>query len=122
MRSSCVTEKKQLSGCLLVLAFIALPFLMTSRIHAQEDSVRVEVSALDQVAATYSASNFRYHMFAANTQSGKAALSARNLGTPLTRTRSSSTTSTTATITSVPSPGFYPDDLVYFGGKFLTGA
>jgi len=122
MRSSCVQETKKFSCCLLITAFIALPVLATKRIHAQEDSVRLEVSAADRVAAAYSASNFRYHMYAANTQSGKAALSARNLGTPLTKTRSTSTTATTSTITSVPSPGFYPDDMVYFGGKFLTGA
>jgi hypothetical protein len=82
---------------------------------AQEE-IRLDVSAADQVAGTYNVSNFRYHIFPVGTAAGKAAMAARNFGTPIT----GHDQAITASISSVPVPGFYGEDLVFFGGARLA--
>jgi hypothetical protein len=106
---------------LLMTALIVVPFLTTAEMRAQEDEIRLDVSAADRVAATYSVSHFRYHIFPANTQAGRVAVAARNFGTPITSHTSGITRSTTlaTTVPSVPPPGFYGEDLVNFGGAKL---
>src|SRR5437899_9145243 len=103
--------------CLLITTLIALPFLTAAEMRAQDD-VRLNVTAADTVAATYSVSNFRYHIFPANTPAGKPAVVSRNLGTPVSGhpKATSNSGALTPTIPSVPAPGFYGEDLVYFGG------
>ncbi len=93
--------------CLLMIALIVVPFLTTTEMRAQGDEIRLDVSAADRVAATYSVSHFRYHIFPANTPAGRVALAARNFGTPMTSHTSGITRSTTlaTTIPSVPPPG-----------------
>jgi hypothetical protein len=107
-----------------MIALIVVPFLTTTEMRAQEDEIRLDVSAADRVAATYSVSHFRYHIFPANTQAGRVALAARNFGTPMTSHTSGITRSTTlaTTIPSVPTPGFYGEDLVNFGGAKLMSS
>jgi hypothetical protein len=106
---------------ILATTLILLPPLTAANLLAQEsEAIHVDVTAADSVAATYSISNFHYHIFPANTVAGKAALSSRNLGTPMPATRPLRSTSLATTIAAVPAPGFYPSDLVNFGGKFLA--
>jgi hypothetical protein len=107
--------------CLLITTLFVLPFLTAAEMRAQ-DEVRLNVTAADTVAATYSVSHFRYHIFPANTPAGKTALASRNLGTPISghpRVIANSA-ALTPTIPSVPAPGFYGEDLVYFGGAKLA--
>lgn len=101
----------------ILIATLILCFAAIQLYAQEEEATRVDVTAADQFAGTYSASNFRYHILPANTAAGKNALATRSFGTPMTKSK---TTSLAATITSVPAPGFYPEDLVYFGGKFLA--
>jgi hypothetical protein len=103
----------------LTLSFLAallmlLP-LIANNLFAQENPTRLDVTAADQTAATYNASHFQYHLLASDTAAGVTALAARNLGTKV----SSRAIATAGTIAAVPSPGFYGEDLVYFGGKVL---
>ncbi len=66
--------------------------------------------------------NLRLRCFPANTPAGKTALASRNLGTSISghpRVIANSA-ALTPTIPSVPAPGFYGEDLVYFGGARLT--
>ena len=97
---------------------IAMPMVlflvMAINVHAQEEAVQVDVSTADRVAASYGVSNFNYHILPSNTQPGRAALAAHSLGTVGTKAGASA-----ATIPAVPSPGFYGEDLVYFGGAVL---
>jgi hypothetical protein len=117
--SSYIAQPRNLpSRWLLMTALIVVPFLATAEMRAQEDEIRLDVSAADRVAATYSVSHFRYHILPSNTQVGRAALAARNFGTPITSGITRSTTLAT-TVPSVPAPGFYGEDLVYFGGAKL---
>jgi hypothetical protein len=81
-----------------------------------QDEIRLDVSAADQVAATYNVSNFRYHIFPADTSAGKAAMAVHNFGTPI----AGHANAVTPSILSVPAPGFYGEDLVYFGGARLA--
>ena len=106
---------------LLTAALTVLPFFVTTSVHAQEDAAQLDVSAADRLAATYTVSHFRYHITAANTPAGRAALAAHNMGTPFTRTRTALPAPAT-TIPAVPAPGFYGEDLVNFGGKVVTTA
>jgi hypothetical protein len=104
---------------ILITTLIFLPMITTTKIQAQEESISMDISAADRVAAAYSSSNFRYHVLPANNQAGKAALGAGSLGTSATKPPRTAAVPA-ATIPSVPAPGFYPEDLVYFGGKVLT--
>src|SRR5437879_13671020 len=90
MKVCCVKHRQLLPlGGLLMAALVALPFLLTAEMQAQEDTMRLEVTAADAAAATYTASNFHYHITAANTPAGRAALASRNLGTPFTPVKAS---------------------------------
>ncbi|HEY3618913.1 MAG TPA: hypothetical protein VGK96_19050 [Candidatus Sulfotelmatobacter sp.] len=100
--------------CLLSTILIVATFL-TAEMSAQ-DEIRLDVSAADQVAATYNVSNFRYHIFPAGTSAGKAAMAVHNFGTPT----AGHANAVTLSIPSVPAPGFYGEDLVYFGGAKLA--
>jgi hypothetical protein len=110
----------------LVTALTVLAFVTTARMQAQEDSIALDVTAGDRAAATYSASNFRYHLAAANTPAGRTAMAAHSLGTPFVPVKKSpahpAPIAAATTIPAVPSPGFYPEDLVFLGGKFLATA
>jgi hypothetical protein len=64
--------------------------------------------------AGYSYSNFHYHILPANTPAGQSAQAAHNYGSAVPKNKPQ------ASIASVPAPGFYPDDLVYFGGPVVT--
>lgn len=112
MKISC----KPAMGERMTFSFVAamLLLVMGSNVLAQEDTTRIDVTAADQAAATYNASNFKYHLMASRTPAGVTALAARNLGTK------ASSAIVTATVPAVPSPGFYGEDLVYFGGHVLT--
>lgn len=90
----------------------ALVITVVPLVCAQESSenpIRVTPAA----QAGYSLSNFHYHILPANTPAGKNARGASKYGTAVPKNKP------LASIASVPSPGFYPDDLVYFGGPVV---
>jgi hypothetical protein len=91
-------------AALVVLLCIAVPFVRA------QDSEDKAIAVTPAASAGYTYSSFRYHILPANTAAGKAALAAGRLGTAV------SNLPAQATIPAVPSPGFYPDDLDYFGG------
>jgi hypothetical protein len=72
-------EHKPLSRWILV-TLIILPSITVGTVRAQEDTdaARAQVSAQDR-ASIYSLSNFRFHIFPANTKAGKASAAARTL-------------------------------------------
>jgi hypothetical protein len=111
-------QNKRLLPRILVTTLTLLFLVAAAPVIAQQDeSVSVDVTAADRLAATYNMSNFRYHVLPANTKAGNVALAARSFGTPFT---AHATNVVSPTIPSVPAPGFYPEDLVYFGGKVLA--
>lgn len=89
-------------AALLVLLFIAVPFVWA------QDSEDTAINVSPAAHATYSYSNFRYHILPAHTPAGTTAAS--HLGTAVPQ----------AAVATVPSPGFYPSDLDYFGGHVVT--
>ncbi len=91
---------------MLPALLILLSFSAASQTWAQERTMRTEVSGSD-IAAASTFTNFRYHILPAKTAAGKTALATQGYGTAA------------SSVPSVPSPGFYPDDLVFFGGKVL---
>ena len=95
---------------------ILLPLALVIHVLAQEE-VQVEVTAADRVAATYGVSNFTSHLFLPKTLTGRTVL-AHNLGVARTLPGTSGGVVATS-IPAVPSPGFYGEDLSYFGGKVL---
>jgi hypothetical protein len=95
---------------------MALLLLMPARASSQEESVSTDVRAADLAAGTFSVSNFRYHISPSNTQAGLTAAGLKALGTHIT---SAPVKTASATIPEVPPPGFYPSDLVFFGGKVV---
>jgi len=115
------TRRACMLAGILAATVMFLPLLTATNLLAQEsEAVHVDVTAADSTAATYSVSNFRFHITPANTAAGKAALGSRNLGMPMSTTRPKSLTALATTIPAVPAPGFYPSDLVNHGGKFLA--
>jgi hypothetical protein len=104
-----VTRKICLPSLMLLLTgLVTAPW---ARAQATADKT-IEVDASTSTGYTYS--NFRYHVLPANTPAGKRLLTSRSLGTAVPRSE------TDASLASVPWPGFYPDDLVYFGGPVVT--
>jgi hypothetical protein len=73
------------------------------------------ITVTPAASAGYTYSNLKYHILPAMTSAGQMALAAQRLGTFATTTAQA-----TSTIASVPAPGFYPDDLDYFGGPVVT--
>jgi hypothetical protein len=114
-------EHKPLSHWFLI-TLIVLPLLTVGTVLAQEDmdAIRAQVSAQDR-ASTYSLSNFRFHVLPANTKAGKASAAARTL-TAMPESRSGAPRSLPASVPTLPSPGFYPADLSFFGGNLVTTA
>jgi hypothetical protein len=99
-----------------MLLMLLLPLALVIHVLAQDEAVQVDVSAADRVAATYGASNFASHLFPPKTLAGRTALA--HLGTAGTISGTSFGV-VAATIPAVPAPGFYGEDLTYFGGKVL---
>jgi hypothetical protein len=95
-------------AALFVLLCIAVPFAWAQ--DNEDNAINVSPAA----NARYTYSNFRYHILPANTAAGKTARAAGRLGTAVPNLQ------TQAAIATVPSPGFYPDDLDYFGGPVVT--
>src|ERR1700730_5456940 len=118
---SCRSKEKEQGRTLLhwflITMLMLLPLVMAINVRAQEEAVGVDVTAADRVAATYGVSNLAYHIFPSKTQAGRTALAAHNLGTA--GTSPTKAGAVAATIPPVPSPGFYGEDLVYFGGHVL---
>lgn len=106
MRSASAPRQFRALSCWIVAGLLILLLFSAPSVRAQENTVQTEVSGSDIVAAS-SFSNFRYHILPSNTPAGKTAVATKGFGT-----------SPTA-LPKVPSPGFYPDDLVFFGGKVL---
>jgi hypothetical protein len=121
MKRFCRTQS-QLATRLILASLAVLALGMTSQAQAQEEAIHVDVTAADQAAATYNASNFRYHLKAASTQAGKLALATRSLNNPPFVAPSTRSTQSTPTVPAVPAPGFYGEDLVLLNGKFLPTA
>jgi hypothetical protein len=92
----------------LVLSCIAVPFAWA------QDSEDTAINVSSAAKAGYSYSNFRYHILPANNAGGTTALSAGRLGTAVSNLQMQ------AALATVPSPGFYPSDLDYFGGPVAT--
>jgi len=96
----------------VAVAVAALLCAFAPLVVAQGDAISIHVTPAKR--STYSYSNIRYHILPANTVAGQAALAGRRFGSalPPSRLRVAPTT--------VPAPGFYPDDLVNFGGPVVT--
>lgn len=106
--------KQFLNARLSVSAFAIALFTLAPIAFAQSTSdnpLRVTPAA----SAGYSYSNLKYHILPANTAAGQLALAARQFGTSIATAKP-----TSSSIPSVPAPGFYPDDLNYFGGPVVT--
>ena len=114
-------EHKPLSHWILA-TLIILPLVTFGTVRAQEDSdaVRANVSAQDR-ASIYSLSNFRFHVLPANTKAGRASAAARTL-TAMPESSGTAHPRLTASVPTLPSPGFYPADLSFFGGNVVTTA
>lgn len=95
-------------AALLVLLCIAVPSVWA------QDSEDTAINVSPAAKAGYTYSNFRYHILPANTAAGKTHLAAGRLGTAVSNLQAQ------AAIAAVPSPGFYPSDLDYFGGPVVT--
>jgi hypothetical protein len=98
---------------LTVAASLALLCIAVPSAWAQ-DSEDNAINVSSAANAGYSYSHFRYHIYPSNTAAGKAALGAGRFGPAV------SNLQTHAAIAAVPSPGFYPSDLDYFGGPVVT--
>jgi len=105
---------------LVAVATVIAIFAVTGIMAAQDAAVAVpslqlQIAPQDKAAAV-TVSNFRFHALGANTAAAKALPKAMFTGgrpalkAPL----------AAATVPAVPAPGFYPSDLSYFGGHFLT--
>ena len=92
------------------------PFVMSVTVFAQEEAAQVDVTADDRVAATYGVSHLAYHVLPSKTQAAKTARAASNFGASAAISR---TTAHAPATPAVPAPGFYGEDLTYFGGKVL---
>jgi hypothetical protein len=103
----------QLVSRRLSLAGLAVALLVVVPIVCAQESADNPIRVTPAAHAGYSVSNFHYHILPANTPAGQSALAAHKFGTPVPSNRP------TASIASVPAPGFYPDDLVYFGGPVV---
>lgn len=90
---------------LLGLSMFTL-LLVVAPIAFAQTTVPMDVSGSD-IAAASAFSNFRYHILPAKTNAGAAALASHGFGTA------------PPSLPSVPSPGFYPDDLTFFGGAVV---
>ena len=95
---------------------ILLPLALVIQVLAQDEAAQVDVTAADRVAATYGLSSFASHLLPPKTLAGRTA-SVRSLGRAGTLSRTS--VGVVATVPAVPAPGFYGEDLTYFGGKVL---
>ena len=117
VRRTAMGQRNRLLDCMPATS-ILLVLMMVIPVRAQEDAARVDVSAADNAAAVYSASNFFYHVLPSATPAGKMGAASHNFGVskPASVT---ATLSATATIPRVPAPGFYGEDLKYFGGHVL---
>lgn len=121
MQSSIRKNERQRTMLLqwfLITVPMLFPLGMAINVRAQEEAVQVDVSVADRVAASYGVSKFAYHIHPSNTQAGKTALAAHSLGNAGTISQTRVGAATTS-IPGVPSPGFYGEDLVYFGGAVL---
>jgi hypothetical protein len=119
MKTPLPTQKRRITlSQICLVIFMLVPLIMVISARAQEEAVQVDVTAGDRVAASYGVSNFAYHIFPANTPTGRAALAVHNLGTAG-KISNARTVAVAASVPAVPSPGFYGEDLVYFGGKVL---
>lgn len=97
----------------LSLAGLAVALLVVVPIACAQESADNPIRVTPAAQAGYSVSNFHYHILPANTPAGQSALAAHNFGTPVPSNRPA------ASIATVPAPGFYPDDLVNFGGPVV---
>jgi hypothetical protein len=106
------SSKRSLTLMLSSATLVALLCIVVPVVSAQDEGVTVNVTPAASAAYTYS--NLRYHILPANNTAGQSALAAQRLGSTV------STTPVKAAIATVPAPGFYPDDLDYFGGPVVT--
>jgi len=109
-----MSSSKQRNPLISLVALAALAVLLSAlapRLSAQEEAA-IHVNSAKK--APYTFSNVRYHILPANTVAGQAALAARRLGTKTAKKH------VIFGLTTVPAPGFYPDDLDYFGGPVVT--
>lgn len=108
MSSSMQLLLRRLSTAVSTVLLLTVVPLVCAQ-ESPENPIRVTPAA----QAGYSYSNLRYHILPANTRAGQSAQGAHKYGTAVPITKP------TASIASVPAPGFYPDDLVYFGGPVV---
>jgi len=98
----------------LTIAALAVLLSAFAPLVCAQDEAAIPVDVTPAHKAAYSYSNVRYHILPANTAAGQAALAARRFGTAAPKSRLK------PSVASVPAPGFYPDDLVSFGGAVVT--
>jgi len=106
-------SKQPLIWRLNVAALVVALSILVPCIFAQ-DNADISIKVTPAAKAGYTYSNFQYHIFPANTAAGQSALAAHNFGTAIPKNKAK------GSIAAVPAPGFYPDDLVYFGGPVVT--
>jgi hypothetical protein len=122
----------QLSRAVLLAGCFVL--LTQGNLRAQEEpAVRLAVKPADQAAVSTS-SEYKVHIHAPISASMNrfsplaTAASPETMKAPLkplaeiSEAVSSEASATATTVPAVPSPGFYPDDLSYFGGALVTSA
>lgn len=107
------SPKQLLNSRLNAAAFAVTLCILTPIVCAQTSSDN-PIAVTPAASAGYTYSNLKYHILPAMTPAGQTALAAQRLGT------TPPTAKAAATIASVPAPGFYPDDLDYFGGPVVT--
>jgi hypothetical protein len=100
-RTPHATMARRVAATLIVLSFLLAGTALA------ENTINIKVAASGAV----SYSNFRYHLFPANTDAGRA-LRASSIPTR-------STLSTAASVPGLPAPGFYPADLTFFRGPVV---
>ena len=96
---------------LLGFALFAVPLQLAAQ---GEHTAEIVISGSD-VAAGSAFSNFQHHILPANTEVGKAAVALHGFGAA----PADQPAAAPSPLSQVPSPGFYPDDLVFFGGHVV---
>jgi hypothetical protein len=108
-----------LLACFAVVAIAVLSLATAPPLLAQDErSISIDLTARAGAVSTVSASAF--HIKYAATDTVRSSHVDRLQGTLRVPFRAATRQAASATVPSVPSPGFYPSDLDYFGGATLT--
>jgi hypothetical protein len=117
------TSHKRATSIPLIAALASVLFSLSTAMYAQTadaaESIALTVTSGD-VNAVAGNSHFIYQAFPARTAAGQAA-PRKIFSSPRPKMKVLASPNAAITIPAVPSPGFYPADLSFFGGPVLTG-